>query len=137
MFRSLLEKAPEQGASEEFTRQLNDATIQMQQAIIDAQDVALASQEAEAKLRSRLQELERQTARSERWPQEISRYKLVDLGGYRGMVYALRDEYVSEDEHMHYLCTKCAEEGFRSILQYTGTGSLPYDCRRCWILAQG
>ena len=58
LFRSLLQKAPTEGASEEFTRQLNDAVINMQQAVIDAQEMVLAGQATEAKLRSRVQELE-------------------------------------------------------------------------------
>ena len=80
LFRSLLERAPQQGASEEFTRQLNDAVIQMQQAVIDTQEMVLAGQVAEAKLRSRLENVEQQIARTETWSQELSRYKLVDLG---------------------------------------------------------
>lgn len=131
LFRSLLERAPQQGASEEFTRQLNDAIIQMQQAVIDAQEMALASQAAEAKLRSRLQDLEQRTARIEGWSKDISRYRLVDLGGNRGMAYALREEFLSEDKPMHYLCTNCTEDGIKSILQYTGMGIKPYDCPRC------
>ena len=131
LFRSLLERAPQQGASEEFTRQLNDAVIQMQQAVIDAQEMVLAGQVAEAKLRSRLEDVEQQIARAETWSQELSRYKLVDLGKNRGMAYALREEFPGEDEPMHYLCTNCSEDGIKSILQYTGMGIKPYDCPRC------
>lgn len=58
LFRSLLEKAPQEGASKEFTRQLNEAVINMQQAVIDAQEMVLAGQATEARLRSRLQDLE-------------------------------------------------------------------------------
>ena len=92
MFRSLLEKAPQEGASKEFTRQLNEAVINMQQAVIDAQEMVLAGQATEAKLRSRLQDLEQQTARAERWAEEISRYKLVKLPRNGGMAYALCEE---------------------------------------------
>ena len=131
LFRSLLERAPQQGASEEFTRQLNHAVIQMQQAVIDAQEMVLAGQVAEAKLRSRLQDLEQQTARAEIWSKEISRYRLVDLGGNEGIAYALREEYLVEDEPIYYLCTNCSEDGIKSILQSTGMSIKPYNCPRC------
>ena len=103
----------------------------MQQAVIDAQEMVLAGQVAEAKLRSRLQELEQQTTREEKWSKELSRYKLKNLGGMRGMVYALRQEFEGEDEPMHYLCTNCLEDGIKSILQFTGTHIKLYQCTRC------
>ena len=131
LFRSLLEKAPTEGASEEFTRQLNDAVINMQQAVIDAQEMVLAGQATEAKLRFRVQELERQVKGAEKWVKEASRYKLVDLRGNKGMAYALREELSTEDEPMHYLCTSCFEDGSKSILQCTGMSIKPYDCPRC------
>ena len=131
MFRSLLEKAPQEGASKEFTRQLNEAVINMQQAVIDAQEMVLAGQATEAKLRSRLQDLEQQTERAERWAEEISRYKLVKLPRNGGMAYALCEEFLSEDQPMHYLCTNCSEDSIKSILQYTGMSIKPYDCPRC------
>ena len=131
LFRTLIKKAPQQGASEEFTRQLNDAVIEMQQAVIDAQVMVLASHAEEAKLRSRLQELERQTTSAEIWSKEISRYKLTDLGVIKGIVYALREEYLIENELMHYLCVNCAEGGIKSILQKTDIARMPYMCIRC------
>ncbi len=131
LFRSLLEKAPQQGASEEFTRQLNDAIIQMQQAVIDAQEMVLAGQAEEAKLRSRLQNLEQQAERSEKWSSEMMRYKLVNLGEYRGMAYTLREEFKREDEPIYYLCTNCTEDGIKSILQFTGVYLKQYECPRC------
>ena len=131
LFRSLLEKAPQEGASKEFTRQLNEAVINMQQAVIDAQEMVLAGQVTETRLRSRLQELEQQNAGAEKWAEEISRYKLVNLGRNRGMAYALREEFLSEDQPEHYLCTNCSEDGVKSILQYMGMNMKPYDCPRC------
>lgn len=131
IFRSLLEKAPQEGASEEFTRQLNSAIIQMQQAVIDAQDMVLASQATEANLRTRIQDLEKRTARTEEWSKTISRYQLADLGGNKGMAFALREEFVDVEEPMHYLCTNCSEDGIKSILQSTGMHIKPYVCPRC------
>ena len=131
LFRTLIKKAPQQGASEEFTRQLNDAVIEMQQAVIDAQVMVLASHAEEAKLRSRLQDLEQQAARAKIRLNEMSRYRLVDLGGAKGMAYALRVEFVGDDEPMHYLCTNCMEDDIKSILQQTGISIKPYDCPRC------
>ena len=131
LFRSLLEKAPQEGASEEFTRQLNEAIINMQQAVIDAQEMVLVGQATETRLRSRLRELEQQNARAEKWAEEMSRYKLVNLGRNRGMAYALRQEFMSEDQPEYYLCANCSEDGIKSILQYTGMSIKPYDCPRC------
>lgn len=131
LFRSLIERAPQQGASEEFTRQLNEAVIEMQQAVIDAQEMVLAGQSAEAKLRSRLQDLERRSERAEEWSKEIARYRLVDLGESMGMAYALRKEFIAEDLPLHYLCTNCSEDGIKSILQSTGMDLRPFVCPRC------
>ena len=111
LFRSLLERAPQQGASEEFTRQFNDAVITMQQAVIDAQEMVLASQAREAELRTRIADLEYQTTRAEKWADEISRYRLENLPGNGGTAYVLREEFISDDEAEHYLCTNCSEDG--------------------------
>ena len=131
MFRSLLERAPQQGASEEFTRQFNEAVITMQQAVIDAQDMVLASQTREARLRTRMEELDQRTDREEKLSKRISRYRLVKLRGSGRMAYVLREEFVSEDKPEHYLCTNCAEDGIKSILHYTDVRRKPYDCPRC------
>ena len=131
IFRSLLEKAPQEGASEEFTRQLNNAIIQMQQAVIDAQDMVLASQATETRLRSHIQDLEKHAARTQEWPKVISRYQLVDLRGNNGMTFALREEFIGVEEPMHYLCTNCSEDGIKSILQPTGMSIKPFTCPRC------
>ena len=131
LFRSLLERAPQQGASKEFTRQLNDAVITMQQAVIDAQEIVLASQAREAELRTRVEELEQQTSRAGKWSEEISRYRLVKLRGNGGMAYVLREQFISDDEPEHYLCTNCSEKAVKSILQDTGMALKPYECPRC------
>ena len=131
LFRSLLDKAPQQGASEDFTRQLNEAVITMQQAVIDAQEIVLESQARETKLRARLKELEQRTLQLDKWTEEISHYKLVNLPRNGGTAYVLRDEHISEEKPKHLLCTNCAEDGQKSILQYTGMTIKPYDCPRC------
>ena len=131
MLRSLLEKAPQEGASKEFTRQLNEAVINMQQAVIDAQEMVLAGQATEAKLRSRLQDLEQQTARAKNGPEEISHYRLVTLPRNGGMAFALREELSNEDNP----CITCVrivrKTALKAFLQYTGMSIKPYDCPRC------
>ena len=82
---------------------------------MDAQEMALAGQATETKLRSRLQDLEQQMVREEKWATEISRYKLVQLPRNGGMAYALREEFLSEDQPMHYLCTNCSEDGIKTF----------------------
>ena len=131
ILRSLLEKAPNEGVSTEFTRQLNDAIIEMQQVVIDAQELVLSAQSRETALSARIQELERANTRQGEWAKEKLRYELVNLGGNRGMAYALREDIVAEGEAKHYLCTNCYEDGIKSIIQPTGMSIKPYVCPRC------
>ena len=130
-FRSLKDKAPNAGANEEFTVQLNDAIIEMQQAVITAQQMALSAQSREAGLQARIDGLEQAIARAGEWETTKARYQLKDVSERGGMVYALREELVGEDEPNHYICPKCYQDQIKSILQYTGNMSRPYWCTRC------
>ena len=130
-FFSLLQKAPDEGASAEFTRDFNDALMEMQQAVIDARELVLSAQERERVLSARNDELEREIARRDEWAEVKLRYRLVDLGGRRGMAYALREEFVGDEEPQHYLCTTCFEDGKKGFLRHSGMSIKPYTCQRC------
>ena len=77
--RSWMDKAKQQGISGEFTRALNEDIITMQDIIIDAQGAVLSAQTTEARLASRITELEQEAMRSKDWEEEKARYVLAEI----------------------------------------------------------
>ena len=132
LFLSLSKKAPNEGASQEFTLQLNDAVIDMQAAIINSQELVLAAQVREEALNARVKELEESNARREQWVTEKSRYRLEKRAEQIGFVYSLRDEFVNDESPQHDICANCYEEGRKSILQPDSKFNFSYRCPRCF-----
>ena len=98
-FSALVGRAKQDGASEEFTRDLNGAIIEMQGTIIAAQAVALEAQAEQGRLASRIAQLEEATVRSRVWEEEKALYVLAstfDWGRRLPTSYAMkRDEMAS------------------------------------------
>ena len=111
---SLTNKAKQHGASDEFTRDLNTAVINMQGAVLDAQSMTLEAQNAQSRLLSEINKLKDQVKRADDWAKEKARYELIKRDN--SQVYKLR-EGSREDDPMHYSCPVCYEEGMKSILQ--------------------
>ena len=118
---SLSRKAEQQGLSDEFTKELNAAVINMQSAVMDAQSMTLEAQGEQSRLIGRLAELEEEVRRSNEWAEEKLRYELISLD-YR-LAYGVREDSRRENEAIHYLCTTCYENGSKSILQPYGIAS--------------
>lgn len=117
LVRSLSENAPKEGVSPEFTRQLENAVIDLHHAVIDAQELVLAAQVREQALNTRVKELEELNSQREQWETEKSRYKLEKRDEQIGFVYSLLDEFVNDESPHHDICVTCYEEGRKSILQ--------------------
>ena len=125
---SLTDKAKQNGATDEFTRELNTAIINMQSAVMDAQAMTLEAQSEQSRLISELTELREQAKRINDWVNERARYELIPRNS--NQVYKLREDSRKEGEHMHYLCPICYEDGVKSVLQ--GSYIIDATDRRCF-----
>ena len=125
---SLTDKAKQHGATDEFTRELNTAIINMQSAVMDAQAMTLEAQGEQSRLLTRITELEKEFKRADDWDKERQRYGLIHLG--HRVVYGLREEPRQEEEPVHYLCATCYQDGVKSILQPHGYAAVG-KCPRC------
>ena len=130
--RALLDRAKNSGVGDEFTRELNEAIIAMQDTVIAAQRAALEAQATQTRLALHVDELEKQIASLGNWTQEAARYELADTYDTSAVgiktAYRLRHEAKREDEPTHWICPNCYEDSVKSILQ---RGALGYQCLRC------
>lgn len=127
---SLTKTAEQHGASEEFTRDLNSAVINMQGAVMDAQSMTLEAQGEQARLLALVKKLEEEARHIEHWEKDRIRYELTDRYGYK--VYRLSEDSRQENEPIHFLCPTCYENGVKSILQANlRTGQFNSRCLRC------
>lgn len=87
--------------------------------LMDATAVALASQEKQSALSSRVAELEGQLRQIENWESQIKRYKLHEFPETKALTYKLQ-EGMDGNEPVHYLCTTCVSKREKTILQPNG-----------------
>ena len=129
---SISQRARQSGASEDYSRELNDAIIEMQELLIQTQNSALQMQARNSTLVVRVSKLESEVANKQNWEAETTKYVLKDID--RGfMAYSLREEFQNE-ETLHFLCTKCYGERIKSILNRTPAAFQrlkPWECPRC------
>ena len=94
--------------------EINQAIINIQQALLDVQAAAFSDKEVIARLNGEVSALEKQIQDSTDWEIVKARYVLTisKIGAY---TYDLKPDLVSE-EIFHRLCTKCFEDGTKSIL---------------------
>ena len=123
-------KAKGQGASDEFTSELNSAIVEMQNTVMDAQRVAIEAQAREGHLNSRIVQLELELARINDWTDEKTRYRLVEFRS-RFTAYTLREDLVQEGEPTQYLCVNCYENRIKTVLRYHDTLVPSWECIRC------
>ncbi len=105
--------------------------IDLQSAILAAQSSALAAQSEQSSMIQQVRELEEEITRVKAWEREKQRYKLVAI--LRGATaYALK-ESCKGTEPPHWICTKCYDDGRRTILQpqYDKTGLGLLVCPTC------
>lgn len=88
--------------------------IELQSAILAAQSSALSANADLARAVAEMQALKDELARIKAWDEQKQRYRLVSP--WSGAVaYALREAAKGSDPP-HWICTKCFEDGRRSIL---------------------
>ncbi len=89
--------------------------VAMDQAVFAITREALTAQAAQMALAERVGDLEKELVRFETWATEKQRYELVELP--RPGVYAYRIKPAMQGtEPVHHLCTRCYEDGLKSIL---------------------
>ena len=88
--------------------------VDLQSAILSAQNSALAANAHQTAMIEEIGSLKEEIARIKAWEEEKQRYKLIS--SWPGtLLYALKEES-SASEPPHWICTKCYEEGRKSIL---------------------
>jgi len=97
--------------------EVQEKAIELNQKIIAAQHEIFAANAAHSTLVQRLKELELQIDKMKAWDEQKKRYKLIAPWEDKpALVYALRESF-KETETAHWICTKCYDDGHRSILQ--------------------
>lgn len=88
--------------------------IELQSAILDAQSSALSANAEQSSMVEKIRTLKEEISSIKKWEEEKKRYALVNP--WPGFVaYALKKE-CSNSEPPHLICTKCYEDGRKSIL---------------------
>lgn len=97
------------------TADVQAKVIELQSALLEAQQGALAATAAQYELTERIRELEAQLRVRADWSSIALRYALVNPWKGLSQVYALRRES-AEGEPAHYCCTHCFNRGSRVML---------------------
>lgn len=95
---------------------VQSVAIDLNQKIIAAQTDIFAAQTAQAATIQRVRDLEEQITKMRNWEEQKERYKLTEPWGNGGFVYGVKESR-KESEPAHWICTKCYDDGRRSILQ--------------------
>jgi DNA-directed RNA polymerase subunit RPC12/RpoP len=108
------------------------AVSQVNAKLMQANAVALASQEKQAALAARVAELEKDIERMSEWDRQAVRYVLTALAP-GVFVYALRPDRAEEGEPMHYLCANCMGKRQTALIQLAAESSFgrKYECHNC------
>jgi rubrerythrin len=107
--------------------------IELNQKIIAAQHDIFAANAAQSAFVQRVSDLEKQIAQMKAREEQKKRYKLTNpWEGNPALVYALRASH-KDSEAAHWVCTKCYDDGRRSILQpqKDKTGFILLYCPTC------
>lgn len=88
--------------------------IELQSAILSAQSSALSANAEQSAMVEEVRKLKEEIASVKAWESQKQRYKLTNPWS-GGVAYALK-EAMANGEPPHLLCTKCYEDGKKSIL---------------------
>lgn len=113
------------------TTEINQAIIDIQRALLEAQSSAFDDKEMISTLRHRIRELENDAQNRAEWQRERDRYVLTasQLGAY---TYDLKPEH-TDKETFHRLCATCFEEKVKSVLHTINkhSGGEIVHCAKC------
>ena len=100
--------------------------------LLQANDVALASQEKQSKLAAKVDELEKECVRLKDWSQEKERYELKELAA--GVFARIEKGFVGDLQSAHKFCANCFEQNSKGPLQQEKVQigrRLSLTCHRC------
>ena len=97
---------------------INDAKIQLQGAIIEAQAGLMSAQEAQAAQLDRIRKLEQEIVQLKDWSAEAERYEPVDI--YLGTIAYMPKLGMENGEPAHWLCPNCFQHRKKSFLTHKG-----------------
>lgn len=104
--------------------EIQGKVIELQSAILSAQSSALSAQAQQSAMIEQVSTLKKEIADVKAWEEQKQRYKLTSPWD-GAVVYALKEQ-CSNSEPPHYICTKCYEDGRKSILNSTKKSSSLY-----------
>jgi hypothetical protein len=106
--------------------------IELQNAILNAQNCALAATADQYAAADEIRALKKKLADAELWAQERERYTLVAVEN-GVFTYALRQD-AAQGQPPHWLCVRCFNEGKKTLLQSKGESEYfgtDYECHSC------
>lgn len=114
-----------------FSAEVQAKVIELQSQILSAQSSALDAQAEQAEVGNRLESFHKELARLKAWEEERAQYVLKEISA-GAFVYVAKDR-LKPDEPIPWLCCQCYQDGFKSILQFSGydKGSKVHLCNRC------
>ena len=106
--------------------------IELQSAILSAQSSALSANADQSAMVNEIRRLKEEIACVKAWETQKQRYQLTQFRSGPGVVYSLK-ESMSNSEPPHWICTKCYEDGRKSILnpRLNSDKFYSYCCPRC------
>ena len=96
--------------------EVQSKAIELNQKLIEAQHEIFTANAEHSKLIQHVSELELKITDMQAWKEQKKSYKLTNPWNNPALVYAVR-ESCKETETAHWICTKCYDDGKRSILQ--------------------
>ena len=110
---------------------INQAVIEVQRILLDAQSAAVDDKSRQIELLNRISDLEARLAKAEEWESEKRRYRLTEFSTGRFAFVLVED--LGEGEPHHKLCAKCFTEKRKSILQTVRkhSGGESVYCQHC------
>lgn len=102
---------------------VNQAKIDLQTLILEAQSALFAAQEAQSADASRISQLEQKIVQLEDWSAEAQRYQLKDVG--RGAIVYMPKAGMENGEPAHWLCANCFNQRRKSFMQFKGQDRRP------------
>lgn len=108
------------------------AVSNLQQALIGAQMQALGAIEAQAALKAKIDELQREITARDDWSSDAARYELADAGN-QNVAYRLRED-AALGTVQHWLCPDCfanRKKSFLSVRNIVEWRSQSLDCKAC------
>ncbi len=112
--------------------QVQAKSVELGQIIIAAQTAVFSAYAAQSAMIEEIRSLKEEIARVKAWETQKKRYKLIDPWKCGSIAYALK-ESMKGSEPPHLICTKCYEDGRKSILNplKLDRENVVYSCPAC------